>query len=92
MTEEERTERTPEPEPGLEPEAVAELQPEPAPAPEPEPKPETVGVRVNLLIETNENLKALATLWGETKTQTAWKLLTGAVQHHYSVNRMRGRL
>jgi len=62
-----------------------ELEPE-------QPKPEKVGVRVELSVETNEHLKSLAALWEQTKAQTAWKLLTGSVQHHYSINKIRGRL
>ncbi|MBA7624682.1 hypothetical protein ES703_32094 [subsurface metagenome] len=86
MTTEKRNEDT-----GLEP-VIEQPTPEPEqPAPE-QPKPEKVSVRVDLPVETNENLRSLAALWGETKTQTALKLLTGAVQHHYSINRMRGRL
>ncbi|MBA7608635.1 hypothetical protein ES703_15814 [subsurface metagenome] len=57
-----------------------------------QPKPETVGVRVELLVEDNEKLKSLATLWGQTKALTAWKLLTGSVQHQFNVNKLRGRL
>ena len=86
-TEEHREEITLEEKPGPQPEPVTgpDLEPE-------QPKPETVAIRIALLVETNENLKALAALWGQTKTETAWKLLTGAVQKHYSINKSAGRL
>ncbi len=96
-------EKTTEPEPELkQPAPTEELTEQPAaekpvaeqPAAE-KPvaeQPEKVTLRVDLPVEANENLKALAALWGETKTETARKLLTGQIQHHYSVNKVRGRL
>ena len=49
-------------------------------------------VTIPLPTELLAQLNALAGLWGESRYATAKKLLTGQIQHHYSINRCRGRL
>lgn len=73
-----------------EPEAGPEAEPEPEAGPEPEP--EAVLINVQVPVTVNDALKALANLWGETKKVTATKLLTGAIQRHYQINKSCGRI
>lgn len=87
MTTEERNQET-----AVEEEPAPTLEAEPEAAAEQPAVPEYVTIRVLLPAATNEELKSLATLWGETKTETARKLLIGGIQHHYSINKNLGRL
>ncbi len=92
----------PEPEAKPEPEAVAALEPEPEAKPEPEavaalePEPELepvlTTIQIQVPVSVNDELKALAELWGETEDATATKLLTGAIQNQYQINKSRGRI
>ena len=71
--------------------ATAEEQPG-SEQPAAEEQPVTVTLRVLLPAQANEDLKSLANLWGETKTDTARKLLTGAIQRQIQANKQLGRL
>lgn len=57
--------------------------PEVEPKPEPEVKPEktTVSLGLELPIEINERLKALAEFWRMTRKQAAQRLITETIEH-----------
>ena len=81
MTTEKRSEAT------LEEQPVTEQ-----PQAEAKKKPKRNQVTIALSTEVMEKLRGLAELWGESPYATAKKLLTGQIQHHYSINKLRGRL
>ena len=63
------------------------------PPPKKEKKAKKKGqISISLGTELMQKLDALAGLWNESRYATAKKLLSGQVQHHYAINRCRGRL
>ncbi|MBA7606762.1 hypothetical protein ES703_13912 [subsurface metagenome] len=73
-------------------EAGTQPEPELETPPAPEPEPPLINIRVRVPVATNDQLKALSELWGETKQGTATRMLIGFTQRQYSINKAQGRI